>query len=163
MPNESSRRYLFVTIARPTRWVFLHIYGGMSQRSSVDFLRRLMLASPIKIAKILTDNGSQFTDRFAAKDKKPSGQHAFDTVCTGIGMEHRLTLPPSANERHGGALQRPHQRVSAADPLDSRPIWRQPCSITSSSTTLTFHTALSAQQRQSTRSRNGTSQARTIP
>eukprot|EP01035_Chromulina_nebulosa_P053589 gene53589-73271_t len=35
----------------------------------------LKLASPIKISKILTDNGSQFTDRFAAKDKKPSGQH----------------------------------------------------------------------------------------
>lgn len=43
----------------------------MTDSSSVDFLRRLKIVSPIKI---LTDNGFQFTDRFAMKDKKPSGQ-----------------------------------------------------------------------------------------
>jgi transposase len=84
MPDESSRRYLFVAIDRATRWVFLHIYGDMTDTSSVDFLRRLKLASPIKISKILTDNGSQFTDRFATKDKKPSGKHAFDVACASI-------------------------------------------------------------------------------
>jgi hypothetical protein len=46
--------------------------------SSIEFLRRLKDASPIKIAKILTDNGSQFTDRLTTKDKKPSGRHVFD-------------------------------------------------------------------------------------
>jgi hypothetical protein len=80
IPDETSRRYLFVAIDRATRWVFMHIYGDMTEKSSVDFLRRLELASPIKISKILTDNGSQFTDRFAAKDKKPSGKHAFDVA-----------------------------------------------------------------------------------
>jgi hypothetical protein len=60
MPDESSRRYLFVTIDRATRWVFLHIYGDMTESSSVDFLRRLRETCPIKITKILTDNGSQF-------------------------------------------------------------------------------------------------------
>ena len=33
MPDESSRRYLFVAIDRATRWVFLHIYGDMSDKS----------------------------------------------------------------------------------------------------------------------------------
>ncbi len=65
MPDETSRRYLFVAIDRATRWVFLHICGDMTDKSSVDFQRRLKLALPIKITKILTDNGSQFTDRFA--------------------------------------------------------------------------------------------------
>src|SRR5476651_2363912 len=65
MPDETSRRYLFVAIDRATRWVFLHIYGDMTDKSSVDFLRRLKLASPIKIIKLLTDNGSQFTDRIS--------------------------------------------------------------------------------------------------
>lgn len=53
-------------------------------------MRRLKIASPIKITKILTDNGSQFTDRFSMKDKTPSGQHAFDKVCAGMDIEHRL-------------------------------------------------------------------------
>jgi hypothetical protein len=59
MPDETSRRDQFVAIDRATRWVFMHIYGDMTEASSVDFLRRLKLASPIKISKILTDNGSQ--------------------------------------------------------------------------------------------------------
>jgi hypothetical protein len=33
--------------------MFLHTYGDMTDTSSVDFLRRLKLASPIKISKIL--------------------------------------------------------------------------------------------------------------
>lgn len=76
--DETARRYLFVAIDRATRWVFLHVYGDMTDRDSVDFLRWLKLASPIKVTKILTDNGSQFTDRFTTTDNKPSGQHAFD-------------------------------------------------------------------------------------
>ncbi len=41
----------------------MHIYGDITNESSVDFLRRLKLTSPIKISKILSDNGSQFPDR----------------------------------------------------------------------------------------------------
>ena len=81
MPDETSRRYLFVAINHATRWVFLHIYHGMTDTSSIDFLRRLKDACPIKLSKILTDNDSQFTDRFTNKDKKPSGRHVFDKVC----------------------------------------------------------------------------------
>ena len=93
MPGETSRRYLFVAIDRATRWVFLHIYGDMTDKSSVDFLPRLKPASPIRIIQLLTDNGSLFTDHFTTKDRKPSGQHAFDTVCAAMGIEHRLVPP----------------------------------------------------------------------
>ena len=37
MPDETSRRYLFVAIGRATRWVFMHIYSDMTQTSSVVF------------------------------------------------------------------------------------------------------------------------------
>jgi len=84
MPDETSRRYLFMAIDRATRWVFMHIYGDMTDKSSVGYLRRLKLAPPIEISKILTDNGSQFTDRFATTDKKPSGNHAFDQACAAL-------------------------------------------------------------------------------
>lgn len=129
MPDETSRRYLFVAIDRATRWVFLHIYGDMSDKSSVDFLRRLKLASPIKIIKLLTDNGSQFTDRFTTKDRKPGGQHAFDKVCTSMGIEHRLAPPrhPQTNgmvERFDGRISELLQQTR----FDSRQIWRRPCS-----------------------------------
>lgn len=93
MPDESSRRYLFVAVDRATRWVFLRICGDMTESSSVDFLRRLRETCPIKITKILTDNGSQFTDRFSSKDKKPSGRHVFDRACSKAEIEHRLAPP----------------------------------------------------------------------
>ena len=117
-PDETSRCYLFVAIDRTTRWDFMHICGDMTEASSVDFLRRLKLPSPIKINKILTDNGSQFTDRFATKDKKPSGKHAFDVACAALACQTSTgAAAPSANQRHGRALQRAHQRVAAADTL----------------------------------------------
>ena len=34
MPDETSRRYLFVAIDRATRWVFLHIYGDMTDKTA---------------------------------------------------------------------------------------------------------------------------------
>jgi transposase InsO family protein len=110
MADESSRRYLFVAIDRATRWVFLHTYADMTDVSSVDFLRRLKLASPIKITKILTDNGSQFTDRFTSKNKKPTGKHAFDLACASIAVEHRLA--PPRHPQTNGMVERFNGRIS---------------------------------------------------
>ena|GEM_PF-1024069 len=93
MLDEGQRRYLFVAIDRATRWVFVHIYADQSEVSSCDFLSRLYQAAPMKISKILTDNGSQLTDRFTGKTKQPSGKHAFDKRCAGLEIEHRLAPP----------------------------------------------------------------------
>lgn len=109
MPDETQRRYLFVAIDRATRWVFVRIYADQSEASSCDFLWRVHQAAPMKIAKVLTDNGSQFTDRFTGKGKKPSGTHAFDKRCAGLDIEHRLAPPrrPQTNgmvERFNGRI-----------------------------------------------------------
>jgi transposase InsO family protein len=53
----------------------------------------ILRISPIKIKKVLSDNGSQFTDQFSIKGKTPSGQHAFDNVCAGMDIMHRLAQP----------------------------------------------------------------------
>jgi transposase InsO family protein len=109
MPDETQRRYLFVAIDRATRWVFVRIYADQSEASSCDFLWRVHQTAPMKIAKVLTDNGSQFTDRFTGKRKTPSGTHAFDKRCAGLDIEHRLAPPrhPQTNgmvERFNGRI-----------------------------------------------------------
>jgi len=127
MPDESQRRYLFVAIDRATRWVFLHVYDDMTEASSVDFLQRVHTAAPMKITKLLTDNGTQFTDRFTAKGKQPSGGHAFDQACAQLGIEHRLCPPrhPQTNgmvERFNGRISEllGQTRFGSADELEQR-------------------------------------------
>jgi transposase InsO family protein len=110
MPDEQQRSYLFVAIDRATRWVYLRVYRDQSQASSCDFLRRLLQAASFKISKILTDNGTQFTDRFTSKDATPSGRHVFDLQCQAYGIEHRLIKPrhPQTN----GMVERFNGRIS---------------------------------------------------
>jgi transposase InsO family protein len=109
MPDETQRRYLFVAIDRATRWVFIKIYADQSEDSAVSFLEQLHAAAPMKIVKVLTDNGAQFTDRFTSKTKQPTGQHHFDVRCKALGIQHRLSPPrhPQTNgmvERFNGRI-----------------------------------------------------------
>ena len=110
MPDEDNRRYLFVAIDRATRWVFMKIYADQSDKSSTHFLRTLQKVCPIQINKILTDNGSQFTDRFTCTKKEPSGKHAFDVECQANGIEHRL-IPPR-HPQTNGMVERFNGRIS---------------------------------------------------
>lgn len=133
LAGEDSRRYLFIAIDRATRWVFHAIYDDQSEISSTDFLRRLHAAAPMKIVKLLTDNGSQFTDRFTSKDKEPSGEHAFDKACAELNIIHRLSPPrhPQTNgmvERFNGRIAevlRTHHFDSSAslEALLDRYVW----------------------------------------
>ena len=63
MQDQSRRSYLFVAIDRATRWVFVRILRDKTAASAKAFLNALHKACPIKISKLLTDNGKEFTDR----------------------------------------------------------------------------------------------------
>ena len=111
MPDETQRRYLFVAIDRATRWVYFRIYRDQTDTSSTDFLRRVKQAAPMKIVKLLTDNGSQFTDRFTSKKKnEPTGEHVFDLECVALGIEHRLS--PPRHPQTNGMVERFNGRIS---------------------------------------------------
>lgn len=111
MADETTRRYLFVAIDRATRWVYVAIKPNKTAASAKAFLKALHKACPIKITKLLTDNGKEFTDRlFGSKDRQPTGQHEFDQLCESFGIEHRLTKPrtPQTN----GMVERFNGRIS---------------------------------------------------
>ena len=54
----------------------------------------------MKIKTILTDNGSQFTDRSAGATKSSTGKHEFDLVCKEFGIDHRV-IPPRHPQING--------------------------------------------------------------
>ena len=114
---ERRKSYAFVAIDRATRYVYLEIHPRRDASTSEAFLRRFLAHFPHAVHTILTDNGSEFTDRFAVDMKgksegKPSGNHCFDRVCAEAGIEHRLTKPfhPQTN----GLVERFNRRIAEA-------------------------------------------------
>jgi len=64
----------------------------------------------MKIMTLLTDNGSQFTDRFTSDTKSSSGQHLLDLACLSMGIEHRLC--PPRHTQTNGMVERFNGRIS---------------------------------------------------
>ena len=111
MADEQRRRYLFVAIDRATRWVFVRVYRAKTAANARRFLRDLERAAPMKISRVLTDNGKEFTDRlFGLRRRAATGNHDFDRLCTELDIEHRLAPPrrPQTNgmvERFNGRIE----------------------------------------------------------
>jgi transposase InsO family protein len=105
------RAHLFVAIDRATRWVFVRIYPAKTAANARRFLRDLERAAPMKITRVLTDNGKEFTDRLFGLRRRPAtGADDFDRLCADLGIEHRLAPPmrPQTNgmvERFNGRIE----------------------------------------------------------
>jgi transposase InsO family protein len=134
MADEEKRRYLFVAIDRATRWVFIQIKPNKTATAAKSFLMALHKVCPIKITRLLTDNGKEFTDRlFGDRERDASGAHEFDQLCEALNIEHRLTKPrsPQTNgmvERFNGRIAEvlATHRFSSAEDLETtlmRYVW----------------------------------------
>ncbi len=108
MPDEKSRRYLFVAIDRATRWVYLELRPEKTVRAAQGFLKRVLAKVPFKVHRILTDNDKAFTDRLSKR--APTGEHPFDQLCAEAGAEHRLS--PVRHPQTNGMVERFNGRIS---------------------------------------------------
>ena len=116
MPDQKKHGYLFVAIDRCSRWVHIGIYQNKIAKNTEDFVKKVIGVFPTKITKILTDNGTEFTDRFISRKtnssgkKIPSGNHLLDKLCKKNNIQHRLTAPftPQTN----GMVERFNRGIS---------------------------------------------------
>ena len=107
--------YVFVAIDRATRFVHIEIITNKRAQTVAACLNRFLKAFPHQVHTILTDNGSEFTDRFAVDmigkpEGQPSGCHPFDRLCAEHGITHKLTRPFSPQTN--GMVERFNRRIA---------------------------------------------------
>jgi len=103
--------YQFTAIDCASRWRYLAIYHDGSNKSSIDFLVRVMKIAQFRIKAIKTDNGACFTNRYTgylkSTDPKNPRLHDFDLKCQAYNVLHYLIDPgkPAQN----GHVERSHR------------------------------------------------------
>ena len=119
---EGRPSYVFVAIERSTRFVHAEVIGKRDGATVAACFERFLAAFGHPVHTVISDNGGEFTDRFAVlKPGKgadvPTGGHPFDKVCAAHAIEHRLIRP--ARPQTNGMAERFNRRLSEA--LRARP------------------------------------------
>lgn len=120
---EKQKYYLFVAIDRATRLLYYKVYENKSSENAVKFLKECKDFFPFYLTHVLTDNGLEFTDKWARGKGFVSGNHKFDEECTKDEIEHRLTAPytPQTNgmvERVNGTIKNATIKVEDYENID---------------------------------------------
>ena len=113
---EKKRSYIFVAIERITNFAHVEVIFDRKAQTVADCFGRFLKAFGYPVHTVLSDNGSEFTDRFGSaryeKRQKGTGRHPFDLVCKAHKITHKLTQPyhPQTN----GKVERFNRRISEA-------------------------------------------------
>ena len=84
MPRFAGKRsYCFVAVDRATRRTHVAWYSSRSQKVGADFLQQCIDEFEFKIVIVLTDNGTEFTNK-SYKAGKAKRIHAFDALCAAL-------------------------------------------------------------------------------
>lgn len=100
---NNEKYYQWTIIDEATSLRFMYWYNSKECYNSVDFVKRAQKYFPFKIQKIQTDNGKEFTNRFANTEALSE----LDEYLKGVGIEHQLIRP--ATPWHNGRVERSHR------------------------------------------------------
>ena len=113
---KGEAEYVFVAIERVTRFAWIEIMPDRTADRVARAMARFLADFGHPVHTVLTDNGSEFTDRFGGdvrvRHGRPSGRHVFDQLCAAQGIKHRLTRPYTP--RTNGMVERFNRRLGEA-------------------------------------------------
>jgi len=108
IPDSSLKLYQYTAIDEYSRLRFLAAYNEQSTYSSADFLQKAVAFYKRKgfsAECIQTDNGFEFTNRFAnTRRELPT---LFESTANSLGIRHKLIRPYTP--RHNGKVERSHR------------------------------------------------------
>lgn len=107
--NEAKGKkfYQYTAIDEYSRWRFVEAFEEHNTYTSAMFLEHLVKAFPLPIECIQTDNGLEFTKRFAANGGSDSPT-MFQVRLQEHGIKHKLIRP--FTPRHNGKVERSHRK-----------------------------------------------------
>jgi transposase-like protein len=112
--SAEGKLHLFVAIDRVSKFTHIELHSRADMLTGAAFLRGVIAAFPYAIHTVLTDNGIAFADqpRYRHGLTARCRGHAFDRVCRGHGIVHKLTRPyhPWTN----GQAERMHRTIKDA-------------------------------------------------
>lgn len=104
---KGKKFYQYTAIDEYSRWRFVEAFEEHSTYSSAMFLEHLVKAFPLPIECVQTDNGLEFTKRFAAHGGSDSPT-MFQVRLQRHGIKHKLIRP--FTPRHNGKVERSHRK-----------------------------------------------------
>ena len=104
--EPGTKWYQYTFIDEYSRFRYLEAFEEHSTYSSTQFLKHVVAAFPYAIECIQTDNGMEFTNRFAPK---PTNKKTlFENTLEQLGIQHKLIRPYTP--RHNGKVERSHRK-----------------------------------------------------
>lgn len=104
---KGQKFYQYTAIDEYSRWRYVEAFEEHSSYSSMIFLRHLIKAFPMPIECVQTDNGLEFTKRFANKAKE-GDLTCFELELAKQGIRHKKIRP--FTPRHNGKVERSHRK-----------------------------------------------------
>jgi transposase InsO family protein len=105
--GNKAKCYVYNFIDHASNWSFKHPYAAINARNTKDFMEKIIDVCPFQIARLQTDNGVEFTNKYLSVSDDPK-EHLLDEFCNQHEIKHKL-IPPGEKELQG-LVERSHRQ-----------------------------------------------------
>ena len=106
--KNGTKAYVYNFIDHASNWSFKRAYSAINAKNTEDFMERLIKECPFKITRLQTDNGIEFTFKWASKHPDDPKEHPLFKFCHREEIRHVL-IPPGEKELQG-LVERSHRQ-----------------------------------------------------